>query len=298
MYYQILNVVGPVLLMTFVGYILGRTKVLLDARTLSSLVLLVATPSLVFSTLTSLQIESATLLKMALSAGLSVAIAAALGLLVLRVFAMPYRTFLPSLMIPNSGNIGLPLALLAFGESGLALGVSFFFVVALLQYTVGAAVSSGQYRLGDLVRQPLVYSVLGVLVVLISGIRVPPVIAATTDLLGGMMIPTMLVLLGLSLATLSVADIRAATIIALSRLGIGLPTSLLVIKIQSLAGIEAGTVFLLAMMPAAIVTYVFAERYRADAHLVAGAVVISTLLTLALLPVILWAAYIIADAAP
>ena len=298
MYYQILNVIGPIFIITIVGYMLEKLSQNIDAKTISSIVLLVATPSLVFSTLTSLEIDTATLLKMALSAMLSVAVASVAGLVVLRALGMSYRTFLPCLIIPNSGNIGLPLVLLAFGEKGLALGISYFFVIALLQYTVGAAISSGEYRLRDLARQPLIYSVILVAVVLVTKIKVPVIIATTTDLLGGMMIPAMLILLGTSLARLSVSDLRQAFIIAVARLGIGIPTGLAVIGLISLSGVEAGTVFLMASMPAAIVNYVFAERYRPDAQQVAGAVVVSTTLTFAVLPVIIWASYWIAGVTP
>ncbi|WP_136656696.1 AEC family transporter [Nitratireductor sp. XY-223] len=298
MYGQILNVVGPIFVMTFVGYVLGRSKLHIDSGTISSLVLLVATPCLIFSTLTSLDISGGTVLKMALSAVLCVSIAALLGLVVLKLAGMSYRTFLPSLMMPNSGNIGLPLVLLAFGETGLALGVSYFFVIALLQYTVGAAISSGQYRIRDLAHQPLVYSILLVGVVVVTGVEVPVIIASTTELLGGMMIPAMLILLGTSLARLSVSDLKPAITIAVARLCIGLPASLIVIAALSLTGVEAGTVFLLATMPTAIVNYVFAERYREDARQVAGAVVVSTLLTFTLLPALLWSAYAVSGQMP
>ena len=298
MYYQIFNVICPIFVITIIGYILERLSKNIDAKTISSIVLLIATPSLVFSTLTSLEIDTATLLKMALSAMLCVAVASVAGLAVLRALGMSYRTFLPCLIIPNSGNIGLPLVLLAFGEKGLALGISYFFVIALLQYTVGAAISSGEYRLRDLARQPLIYSVILVAVVLVTKIKVPVIIATTTELLGGMMIPAMLILLGTSLARLSVSDLRQAIIIAVARLGIGIPTGLAVIGLISLSGIEAGTVFLLASMPTAIVNYVFAERYRPDAQRVAGAVVVSTTLTFAVLPVIIWASYWIAGVTP
>ncbi|MEX3009703.1 AEC family transporter [Hoeflea sp. TYP-13] len=298
MYGQILNVVGPIFVMTFVGYVLGRSKLQIDTATISSLVLLVATPCLIFSTLTSLDIDGATVLKMAIAAVLCVSTAALFGLAVLKIAGMSYRTFLPSLIMPNSGNIGLPLVLLAFGETGLALGVSYFFVIALLQYTVGAAISSGFYRVRDLMHQPLVYSIILVGVVVGTGIKVPVIAATTTDLLGGMMIPAMLILLGTSLARLSVSDLKPAIVIAIARLGIGLPTSLIVIAALSLTGIEAGTVFLLATMPTAIVNYVFAERYRADARQVAGAVVVSTLLTFIMLPAILWSAYAVSGQMP
>lgn len=298
MYYQIFNVICPIFIITIIGYILERSSNNIDAKTISSIVLLIATPSLVFSTLTSLQIDAATLLKMALSAMLCVAVASVAGLAVLRALGMSYRTFLPCLIMPNSGNIGLPLVLLTFGEEGLALGISYFFVIALLQYTVGAAIASGEYRLRDLARQPLIYSVILVAVVLLTKIKVPVIIATTTDLLGGMMIPAMLILLGTSLARLSVSDLRQAIIIAVARLGIGIPTGLVVIGLISLSGIEAGTVFLMASMPTAIVIYVFAERYRPDAQQVAGAVVVSTTLTFAVLPAIIWASYWIAGVTP
>ncbi len=298
MYYQIINVISPIFIIAFVGYLLERLSNNIDSRTISSLVLLVATPSLVFSTLTSLEIDTATLLKMALAAVLCVAVASIAGLIILRVLGLSYRTFLPSLIMPNSGNIGLPLVLLAFGEKGLALGISYFFVIALLQYTFGAAIASGQYRLRDLARQPLFYSIFLVAVVLLAEIKVPVIIATTAELLGGMMIPAMLILLGASLARLSIADLRQAIVIAVARLGIGVPTGLMVVGLISLSGIEAAIVFLMASMPTAIVNYVFAERYRPDSQQVAGAVVVSTTLTFAVLPAIIWASYRIAGLAP
>jgi predicted permease len=298
MYYQILTVIAPIFLITSIGYLFGRSSQYIDSKTISSLVLLIATPSLVFSTLTSLEIEVATLFKMALSAGLCVAVATIAGRVILRVLGLSYRTFLPVLIMPNSGNIGLPLALLAFGEKGLALGISFFFVIALLQYTLGIAIASGEYRLRDLARQPLIYSVTLAAVVLLTEIKVPVIIATTTDLLGGMMVPAMLILLGTSLARLSVSDLRQAIIVAAARLGIGISTGLAVIGLISLSGIEAGAVFLLASMPTAIINYVFAERYRPDAQQVAGAIVMSTILTFAVLPVIIWASYRIAGIVP
>lgn len=288
MYYQIFNVVSPIFAITLIGYALGRSSNQIDSRTISSLVLLIATPALIFSTLTSLEVDAGVLATMALAAVLCVTIAALAAMVVLYLLGMSFRTFLPCLMLPNSGNIGLPIVLLAFGERGLVLGISYFFVIALLQYTVGAAISSGQYSPRDLARQPLIYAILLVGIVLASGIEVPPVIGSTTELLGGMMIPAMLILLGTSLARLTVSDIKPALIVAAARLLIGVPTGLIVIRLLGLGGTEAGTVFLLASMPTAIVNYVFAERYRPDAPQVAGAVVVSTMLTFVFLPVILW----------
>ena len=287
---EMLNVLGPVVLITLIGFLMGRSKIDLHAGTLSTTVILVATPALIFSTLTSIGVTIEMLLNMAASAFLSVTIAAVLGLIVVKASGFSLRTYLPSLMFPNSGNMGLPLVLLAFGEEGLRLGVSYFFVIALLQHSVGFSIASGSYRIVYLLKQPLIYAVAGVVLVVSTGIEVPEVILTTTEILGGMMIPAMLIMLGNSLAGLSIADFRPAIIIACARLVIGVLSALIIIRLLSLEGPVAGTVFVMATMPTAIVTYVFAQRYRPDPGKIAGAVVASTMLTFLCLPVLLWGA--------
>lgn len=267
---------------------MGRRPKQLHIETLGTVVIMVATPALIFSTLTSLDVTPQTLSIMAGSAVACVAIAAAMGFGVLMLTGLSIRTFLPSVMLPNSGNMGLPLVLLAFGQSGLTLGISYFFVIALIQHTIGYAIASGSFRIGFLLRQPLVYSVAAVLIVVFTGIEVPEIVASTTEILGGMMIPAMLIMLGNSLATLRIDDMKPAIITAVGRLGVGIISALAVIHLFSLTGEFAGTVFLMATMPSAIVTYVYAQRFRPDAGPIAGAVVVSTLLTFACLPGLLW----------
>lgn len=292
---QLLNILGPVFIITFIGFVMGRSKVELHAGTLSTTVILVATPALIFSTLTSMDVTIGMILQMAAAAALCLAVATVLGLAVIKMTGFSLRTFLPSLMFPNSGNMGLPLVLLAFGEDGLRLGVSYFFVIVLIQHTVGFSIASGSYRISYLLKQPLIYAIAGVILVVTTGFQVPEVILTTTEILGGMMIPAMLIMLGNSLAGLKISDLRPALIIAVARLLIGLISAFAVIWTLSLDGAVAGSVFILATMPTAIVTYVFAQRYRPEPGQIAGAVVASTLLTFAFLPVLLWVAIRIAQ---
>lgn len=295
---QLVNILGPITLITLIGYFLGRSSVGLESKTLSSVVLLVATPALVFNTLTSMDVDLQTIGRMAGAALLCITIAGVIGLAGLLATGASVRSFLPSLALPNSGNMGLPLVILAFGPEGARLGVSFFFVVALVQYSVGATISSGSLRIGDILQQPLIYSVLLVLVVVAMDLRVPEVIQKTTQVLGGMMIPAMLILLGTSLATLKISDLGPALFVAVGRLLTGLIAGSAVIAVFGLSGIVAGIVFLMAVMPSAIVTYVFAERYDQSPAQVAGAVVMSTLLTFLVLPLLVWIALWLAGSGP
>ncbi|WP_461425088.1 AEC family transporter [Gymnodinialimonas sp.] len=289
------NVLAPVAIITLIGYLMGRSKVGLETRSLSTLVIMVATPSLIFHTLTSLHVAPATIQVMSGAALFCMAVAGVMALVLLLGLGKSVRSFLPPLMLPNSGNLGLPLVLLAFGPEGLQLGIAYFFVVSLVQHTFGLSVYSGSLKLGLLARQPLIYAVAAVIVVTWTGIQVPPVIATTAEMLGGMMIPAMLILLGASLATLGVSDMGPAVLIAVSRLVIGVASALFVIWVLDFSGVMAGVVFLLASMPTAIVNYVLAERYNHNPRQVAGAIVASTVLTFACLPAMLWVALQIAQ---
>jgi len=292
---QLSGILGPIVIITLIGYFLGRSSAGLHSQTLSTIVILVATPALIFNTLTSLHVDQATIGTMATAALLCLTIAGLLALVAIKVFGGSLRSFLPGLMLPNSGNMGLPLVVLAFGEEGMRLGISYFFVVALFQHSVGLSITAGSIRLKSLAQQPLIYSVALVLVVTFLDLQVPQLILTTTEMLGNMMIPAMLILLGSSLASLQVTDFRPAIAMAVGRLVIGLLSAAVVIYLLDLGGIVAGSVFLLATMPTAIVTYVFAERYQQKPQQVAGGVVLSTLLTFCCLPALVWVALRISE---
>ena len=287
---ELFNILAPITLITIIGYVLGKSSVGMQSRTLSNLTILVATPSLVFHTNVSLTVDPATVSQLPIAAFVSLIVAGAIAYVGLKLVGGSVPSYLPSLIFPNSGNLGLPLAVLAFGALGTQLGVAYFIVIAMFQHSVGLSIASGAFRFQELIRQPLLYSVVLVLLVLATGVEVPPVILITTKMLGDMMIPAMLILLGISLSTLEVTDLLPSVALAVARLVIGILTAFIVIYLLGLSGVTAGVVFIMATMPSAIVTYVYAERYQQSPNKVAGAVVVSTVLTFICLPGLLWAA--------
>lgn len=284
------DVLAPVLLIVLIGYWLRKSTSAIDTASTSRLIMLVGTPSLVFSTLTTTELPAMTLLNVSLGALVVCCFASAFAYGVLKLLGHSVRTYLPPLTMPNSGNLGLPLVLLAFGEDGLAKGVAFYFVVAIVQYVLMPVIVAGRFSAMSVIKEPLIWAVVAALVVKIFDAPVPQVIADTTGILGGMMIPVMLILLGAAIAQLAPRDIRTASKLALARLGIGTAAGLATIIVVGASGVEAGAIFLLASMPSAVVTYVIAARYDQDAQKVAGLVVMSTLLTLLCLPALLWIA--------
>src|SRR3546814_10134430 len=102
----------------------------------------------------------------------------------LRLAGLPYHSYLPAIMFSNSGNMGLPLCLFAFGEPGLALAIGFFTVSATLQFTVGVGLAAGTVSPRRLVRIPLLYAVAVSVALMMKGTPLPGWIANTVAQIG------------------------------------------------------------------------------------------------------------------
>ena len=293
-YGVLFEIMAPISLIVLIGFWLQKTTDLIVTAGMSGLVMLVGTPSLVFSTLTTTELSSSVLLHVSLGACCVCLFAIAFAMLSLRILRLEPQTYLPALTMPNSGNLGLPLVLLAFGEQGLAFGIAFYFVIALFQYTLMPIVVAGTFSVKRVLKEPLIWAVASALIVMFSGMKVPSVIADTTEILGGMMIPIMLILLGAAIARLGFSDFRHALKLAVVRLGIGLCAGFCTVFLLGTSGIASGTIVLMAAMPSALVTYVLAERYDQNAEKVAGLVVASTLVSLLMLPLLILGAIYVA----
>ncbi len=287
---EVLSVVTPVFLIAGIGYIWVNRDQPFDNNTISHLVMMVGSPCLIYSSLTTNAPALGDLAQMAAAALFTITGAVAFAYGFLKIMGWKVTTFLPALVHPNGGNMGLPVCLLAFGDTGLALGMAYFFVNSISQYTLGLSVSSGRFRPGQLFRQPVIWAVVLVLWVLISGVQMPRWFNATTTILGGLTIPAMLLMLGTSLARLNIAAVRQTFTVAALRLLLGLALGLSAIYIFELQGVLAGVVLLQATMPAAVFNYVFAEQFNREPDKVAAVILQSTLLSVVALPLLVgWA---------
>ncbi|MBX3497950.1 MAG: AEC family transporter [Alphaproteobacteria bacterium] len=284
---QLFTIIAPVLLCVAIGYGWARLGRPFDPGFATALVSGIGAPCLIFSALTRLQVSPGALGTLALASLCCFAGMAVLGLIVLRLARLPAHSYLPALMFPNGGNVGLPLCLLAFGEQGLALGIAWFAIAAMGQFTVGIGIAAGSFSPRALARQPLIYTLILALAFILAGSRPPEFIARTTEILGGMLIPLMLLSLGASLATLTISRPGRAFALSLVRLLGGFAVGLLVAWLFSLTGAARGVLLIQSAMPVAIFNYLFALRYEREPADVAGMIVITTLLSFLTLPALL-----------
>ena len=286
MFSEVLTVVTPVFIIAGIGFMWIKRGLPFDNNTISTVVMMVGSPCLIYSSLTSNTPAIKDLIVMAGAAGFAIVVGLIIAASILKLLGWQLRTFVPAMVHANSGNMGLPLVLLAFGEEGLALGMAFFFVNSISQFTIGLSIASGTFHPGQLLRQPVIWAVALVILVLALDIQMPRWFNTTTQLLGGITIPAMLLMLGTSLARLNISSIKQTLTVSVLRLVLGLGLGLSAISLFDLEGIVAGVVIIQSTMPSAVFNYIFAERFGREPDKVAAVILQSTLLSVLTLPVL------------
>jgi hypothetical protein len=288
-YIQIATIIAPLFIIAGIGFWWGRTGRPFDANMIGQIVTNFGVPSLIFATLTKLTISLESFGAMVGGFALVLVIVTVLSLGALLLLRRSIRTFLPSLIFPNNGNMGLPLCLFAFGETGVALGICAFVVMTVVNFTVGPALASGEFSLRAVARNVHIYAVLVSLAFMLTRTPPPDWLMNTTTTLGDMSIPLMLFALGVSLSSLRAQNMGVSAALALVRLIGGFAVGWAVATAMGLTGAERGVLILQSAMPTAVINYLFAARYNNAPGEVAGVIVISTALSFLTLPLLLWA---------
>ncbi len=287
-------IIAPVFVAAAIGYSWARFGDDYNSEFISLLTARVAAPALIFVTLTSLPVPLTELGLTSVATIAAIGLFALVGAIGLKLTGQDLRTYLPVLMFPNIGNMGLPLVLYGFGETGIAYAIGTFVPVAILQYTLGVAIASGTFRFSTLARMPMIWAVVLALPLAITQTPLPAWLDNSATMLSQMLVPLMLVTLGVSIAKLRINSIGKGLIMAVSRLALGLAISFGLSRALGMTGAQQGAFIIQMSMPTAVMTYVFAEQYRRSPELVAAAVLIGTAVSFLTMPLLL----LIAGAGP
>lgn len=283
----VLEITAPVFLLGAAGFIWVRAGYEYPTAFVTRLAMTLAVPCLIFTALVSAEIEAQALASLSLAVTLCYALIAAGAFGVVRVFRLNPRAYLAPLTFGNTGNLGLPLALFAFGETGLGLAVVVFAIMAILMFTVGLWMIAGVQNPARVLREPILWaSILGV-TCLVMGWQPPQVAMNSLGLIGQMGIPLMLLTLGAAVARLKPARVLPAFGLSAIKLSIGLCTGTAVGFAVGLSGTPLAVLILQMATPVGVTSYLMAERYKTDPDAAASLVVTSTLLAIVALPITL-----------
>lgn len=287
---ELVAILAPIVISVLIGFIWGRSGTDYPADFVSRIVMYVGTPCLTISAMSKVEVDASVMGEVMLATAVAMAAMGGLGWLLLRSLKLDIPTYLPPLIFPNNGNMGLPLCLFAFGQLGLALALGSFMVMMIATFTVGLLlVSEGGWgdRFKDMARQPVIHSMIIALAMLVTGTHLPRWIDNTVTLIGGFAIPLMTITLGVSLATLRIGTWRRSFGFSIARIFGGLGLGWLSCWMLGVEDVSRSVVLLQSAMPVAVFNYLLALRYDRNPQEIAAMVVISTLLAFVTLPFLL-----------
>lgn len=287
MFLQIVEITAPVFILAAIGYGWARSGAPYDIPFVTRLAMMWGMPALIFSTLVRAEIDPAAFQEIALATLALYGTFALIYGVAFRVAGLKLRTFLPPTVINNSGNLGLPVALFAFGDYGLALAIVLFAVMVTLQFTIGIWYIAGPGKGWEAARQPMIWATLAGLACAWGDVTPPVFLDNAIALIGQLGIPLMLLTLGVSISQIRVSSVLRALVIAVLRYASAAGVAMAVGHFLGLSGIVLSVLILQAIMPAPVTNYLLALKYDAEPEEVAGLVVVSTALSLALIPVTL-----------
>jgi predicted permease len=285
--FQVFEIVFPIFGIVLLGYFYAR-RFGPDMASANRLNLEIFTPALIFSVLSSEGFELTRYAELAFAAMLVVLGSGLVVWPVARLLGYAPKTFLPPMMFNNSGNMGLPLALFAFGEAALPAAMILFLVENTLHFTVGNAMLTGHVNPLKLIRMPMLVATLAGLVVATLQLRVPGPLHEAIDLLGQVAIPLMLFALGVRMSDVDLADWRIGVAGALLCPLSGLLVAALVILTVPLGQMQVAQLLVFAALPPAVLNFMLAERYGIEPHKVAAIVLLGNMASLLVLPAILF----------
>jgi predicted permease len=280
---RLAGIILPVFSIIALGW-LYAWRVKPDMATVNRISMNVLAPALVFSALASKDFDVAA--NRMLLVG-SVAVVVGSGLLawpVARIMREQARTFVPPMMFNNCGNMGLPLAVLAYGSAGFAPMVALFTISNLLQFTLGVWILDHHARFGNLLRNPIVIATVLGFAFAIAHPPMPEWLIVAIRLVGDALIPMMLLSLGVRLYETSFGAWRIGVVGGIVCPLTGLAIATLLAPILGLDPMQQGLLILFGCLPPAVLNFMVAEQFGQEPGKVASIVLIGNLLSIVFVP--------------
>lgn len=287
---KIVEITLPVFIIALIGFFYGRT-VKLDWSAANKLVVDIALPTLIFTSLSTKEFNPQAAALFTAAAVLMIVFSGVLTFPLSKIFGEPWRALLPCVMFTNVGPVGIPLMVLAYGQEGLAPAVVLLVLSNILHFTLGSGIMSGRVNWRMVYANPLVWAtILGIGFSQLEW-NLPSWMSTPLIMIGNILVPMMLLSLGARLSSSHVSDAKAGMMSTLISLGTRLIAALLILELLPLQGIERGAIILFACMPPAVFNFMLADRFNCEPNKVASMVIVGHVASLVFLPLGIWLAF-------
>ena len=278
---KLFDVLFPVFLIIGIGYWYGKKDPKFDTKFITTFAGNFGLPAIIFYSLTTTNISIELFLRFSFYITMYVLIFAVIGIIILKILKKDIYRLLPPLILPNTGNMGMPLCLFAYGKMGLAIATAATAMILVFHFSVNILLASKKLSIRPLLNCIPVYALLISLFFVYFKIPSPKFLENATFLIGYSTIFLVLMSLGIALSKLKVFSFKETLIYSIIRVVIGPIVGFGFVKFFNLTGVEAGVMFIQASMPSAILTYLVSKIYspRKISDSIASTVALSTFLS-------------------
>jgi len=287
LYLKLFEVIFPVFFIIGIGYFLGKKNPNIETSFITNYAANFGTPSLVIFALTSTGITFSLFAEYFVYSLLLLTSFGIVGLIFLILMKKDYIRELPPFILPNTGNMGIPICLFAYGKLGMGVAAAISSLVVVLHFTLNIFLAKKEFDFNIILKSPAFYTILITIAFLYFNIPMPQFVLNTVMLLAYTMIVLILMSLGIGLTQMKVFSFRSSIVTSFGRVIVGPLIGFIFIKIFNLSGFAAGVLLIQSSMPSAILCYLVASMYSPKKIVdnISSMIVVSTLMSLVTVPI-------------
>ena len=290
-YIKLFEVLFPVFFVVGIGYYLGKNNPKIDTSFITSFAANIGTPGMIIYSITSTNISFDIFKDYFWYYFIAMTFFALIGVVFL--FFLKTKDIireLPPFIMPNTGNMGLPICLFAYGSQGLGVSASISALIILAHFTLGIFLADRKFNINVILKNPPFYAIIISVIILYFKVEVPLFIENTTFLLMYATIFLILMSLGISLTRFKVFSFKKALISSIGRVILGPLVGFLLIRYFNLEGFAAGVLLIQCSMPSAVLNYLVASIYspKKIVDSVASTIVVSTVMSFITVPIVVF----------
>ena len=290
-YLKLFEVLFPVFFVVGIGYYLGKKNPKIDTAFITNFAANIGTPAMILYALNPVNISFDVF-----KYYFGYYVIAIIGFILIGILCLFLQNTkdivreLPPLIMPNTGNMGLPICLFAYGSQGLGVSASISALIILCHFTLGVFLAARKFSVDVVIKSPPFYTIIVAVILLYYDFHLPVFIENTTMLLMYATIFLILMSLGIALTRFKVFSFKKALICSIGRVIVGPIIGFLLIKYFKLTGFAAGVLLIQCSMPSAVLNYLVASIYSPKKIIdsVASTIVVSTVMSFFTIPIVVF----------
>ena len=290
-YLKLFEVLFPVFFVVGIGYYLGKKNPKIDTTFITNFAANVGTPAMIIYALNPTNISFDIFKNYFWYYLIAIACFFVVGIIFLYIQnTKDIIRELPPFIMPNTGNMGLPICLFAYGSQGLGVSAAISALIILCHFTLGVFLAARKFSIDVIIKNPPFYAVIIAVIILYYDLRLPVFIENTTFLLMYATIFLILMSLGIALTRLKIFSINKAIFSSIGRVILGPIIGYLLILYFGLEGFAAGVLLIQCSMPSAILNYLVGSIYSPKKIVdnIASMIFVSTLMSFVTIPLVVF----------